>query len=217
MAVDSVGNWVHRPELPGSSSVVLAAKIENFVFERFLAIPAITRADTAISANFLALVDTKKRYIIWSIAKLLCTVHSAHSDPVEELSVQMKNPWNKSRAYIETTDTITDARWKAQLLPTLQKVASVPSGRQYTCCAATTRPATLVANQSIRSKRSTYVHILCRMVFWVPNPPILLYCQATRLWRLTSGTERKDWIRVSELYNNQRAKSNVQRQVQVQH
>lgn len=58
MAVDSVGNWVHRPELPGSSSVVLAAKIENFVFERFLAIPAITRADTAISANFLALVDT---------------------------------------------------------------------------------------------------------------------------------------------------------------
>lgn len=84
VAVDSVSNWVYRPKLPGSSSVVLAAKIDNFVFECFLAIPAITRTDAAISGNILALVDTKKRYIIWSIAKLLCTVHSAHSDPVED-------------------------------------------------------------------------------------------------------------------------------------
>lgn len=82
MAVDFVGNWVHRPELPASISIVLAAKIDNLVFERFLAVPAITRDDAAISENSLALVDTEKRYIIWSIAKLPRTVHSAHGDPV---------------------------------------------------------------------------------------------------------------------------------------
>ena len=81
MAVDFVGYWVHRPELPGSVSIVLAAKIDNLVFERFLAVPAIAGDDTAVSGNLLALVDTEKRYIIWSIAKLPCAVHSTHSDP----------------------------------------------------------------------------------------------------------------------------------------
>lgn len=60
MADDSVGDWVRRPELPGSSSIVLAAKIENLVLERFLTIPAIAGDDTAVSENLLALVDTKK-------------------------------------------------------------------------------------------------------------------------------------------------------------
>lgn len=81
MAVDFVGYWVHRPELPGSVSIVLAAKIDNLVFERFLAVPTIAGGDTAISGNLLALVDTEKRYIIWAIAKLSCAVHSTHSDP----------------------------------------------------------------------------------------------------------------------------------------
>ena len=57
------------------------AKIDNLVFERFLAVPTIAGGDTAISGNLLALVDTEKRYIIWAIAKLSCAVHSTHSDP----------------------------------------------------------------------------------------------------------------------------------------
>jgi hypothetical protein len=81
MAVDFVGYWVHRPELPGSVSIVLAAKIDNLVFERFLAVPAIAGDDTAISGDLLALVNTEKRYIIWAVAKLPCAVHSTHSDP----------------------------------------------------------------------------------------------------------------------------------------
>lgn len=62
MAVHLVGERIDIPGLSIGHSVVLAAKVEDFVLESFITVPAVTGEDTAILKNVsgLALVNANE-------------------------------------------------------------------------------------------------------------------------------------------------------------
>jgi hypothetical protein len=81
MAVYFISQGVKKPRLFASFPIVLAAKIQNFVLEGFVTVPAVGREDAAITKGLRALIDPNDGHVVWTIAKLSCTVHGAHRDP----------------------------------------------------------------------------------------------------------------------------------------
>lgn len=51
VAVHLVGEGIDIPRLSIGLSVVLAAKVEDFILESFITVPAVTREDTAVLKN----------------------------------------------------------------------------------------------------------------------------------------------------------------------
>jgi hypothetical protein len=60
---------------------VLAAEIQYFVLEGFVAVPAMAGEDAAVAKGLRALVNSNDGYVVWAIAKLSCAVHSTDRDP----------------------------------------------------------------------------------------------------------------------------------------
>jgi hypothetical protein len=70
MALDLLRQRINIPRLSIGLSIVLAAKVENFVLQSLITVPAVSRKNTAILEDLSrpALVDAYERDIVWSIA-----------------------------------------------------------------------------------------------------------------------------------------------------
>lgn len=94
VAVHFVGQRIDIPGLSIGLPIMLAAKIEDFVLESFVTVPAMTREDTAILEDMsrLAFVDANERNIVRSITQFSGTVESADGNPTGPLSAQDIGP-----------------------------------------------------------------------------------------------------------------------------
>jgi hypothetical protein len=81
MAVHLIGQGVKEPRFFIGFPVMLAAKIQYFVFEGFVAVPAMAGEDAAVAKGLGALVNSNDGYVVWAITKLSCAIHSTDRDP----------------------------------------------------------------------------------------------------------------------------------------
>jgi hypothetical protein len=81
MAVHLIGQGIKEPRFFIRFPIMLAAEIQYFVLEGFVAVPAMARQNAAIAKDLGALVNSNDAYVVWTIAKLPCAIHGTDRNP----------------------------------------------------------------------------------------------------------------------------------------